>query len=394
MGTALVTQRFSSPDALRRASTRLRMKAAEVGTGPNGKDILRVDDHTGDISFGQDKRQVTENDVWAVNPLSFTHGWIAFHDSEVMSTIDGRPADITLSLYDADLPAYEDLPELDYVPPASNRRGPAEAAPDWREKLGVEMLCIEGPNEGAAIIWSPTSYGGRRTIAKLFEMVANQLDSDDPELCVPIGELFSDSYYNKRFKRDVHGIEFHFLEWDNMDGSGIAGAEEAAKERAKEAARDRAPSTATKHPGRGERTRSGEPADTRRSRDAEDADYVEEQPTRGRGGRAKPSDEELREKGRQAREERYDPEAEQQEEEQPRRGRGGRGARQEAAPPASGGRGSRAPRDEDGGVEDPQPVARGRRGGRDAGRDDAAPAEDRAERGSVRGRNAGRGGRR
>jgi len=61
-------------------SSALRSIQAEVG--PAGVVILKMD-KTGHWVFGADQTEVEDDAVWAVNPFSFVHGFIAWGDGEV-----------------------------------------------------------------------------------------------------------------------------------------------------------------------------------------------------------------------------------------------------------------------------------------------------------------------
>ena len=63
-------------------STALRNLETEVGV--TGVAILKMD-KTGHWVFGADQTEAEEDSRWAVNPFSFTHGFIAWGDGDVLA---------------------------------------------------------------------------------------------------------------------------------------------------------------------------------------------------------------------------------------------------------------------------------------------------------------------
>ena len=79
--SSLVTFSQANLPAVSTLSSALRSIQAEVG--PAGVVILKMD-KTGHWVFGADQTEVEDDAVWAVNPFSFVHGFIAWGDGEVL----------------------------------------------------------------------------------------------------------------------------------------------------------------------------------------------------------------------------------------------------------------------------------------------------------------------
>jgi hypothetical protein len=186
----------------------LRKVAAEVGL-PGGVAILKMD-KTGTWVFGADQTETQEGSLWAVNPFSFIHGYIAWGDGEVLGEKMG--------------PVQQPLPELDAAP-AGAKRG-------WEMQIGFSLKCTNGDDEGMEVRFATTSTGGKRAVQELAVAIAEQVEVN-PDAPVPVVELLNDSYKHKTYGK-VYTPIFDVKKWIGMDGEGDAPA--TAPEKAKPAA--------------------------------------------------------------------------------------------------------------------------------------------------------------
>lgn len=189
----------------------LRKTAAEVGLS-GGVAILKMD-KTGTWVFGADQTEVQEGSQWAVNPLSFTHGVIAWGEGEVLG--------------EKMVPVQAPLPELDAAP-AGSKRG-------WEMQIGFSLQCLNGEDEGLDVRFATTSVGGKRAVQELAVAIAEQVEKDQ-STPVPVVELLNDSYKHKQYGK-VYTPIFEVKRWISMDGEGAAApAAEPEKAPAKAAA--------------------------------------------------------------------------------------------------------------------------------------------------------------
>ena len=147
-------------------SSALRSIQAEVG--PAGVVILKMD-KTGHWVFGADQTEVEDDAVWAVNPFSFVHGFIAWGDGEVLGekmTSVSNP-----------------LPALDEAPP--------QAKKGWESQVGMSLKCISGEDKGMEARFTTTSVGGKRAVQTLAVALAEQVDKDQSKP-VPVIRLKKD----------------------------------------------------------------------------------------------------------------------------------------------------------------------------------------------------------
>jgi hypothetical protein len=179
-----------SPQSL---STALR--AIEADVGPVGSVILKMD-RTGHWVYGADQTEVEKDTLWAINPYSFVHGYIAWGTGEVL-------AEKMVNIADP-------LPELD--PP------PAGAQAGWQPQVGVSLKCLTGEDKGMEVRFATTSVGGKRSMHALAIKVADQADKD-PSKLVAVVKLLSDHYPHKTYGK-IYTPVFDVVEWISIDGEG------------------------------------------------------------------------------------------------------------------------------------------------------------------------------
>lgn len=384
----IIVKSFGSVEGARKYAGALRSSTRHINAGGDDRDILKIDDR-GEWTFGQERTVVERDDVWAINPLTIRHGYIAFEGKEVCLDLDGDRAEMTMSVTQ-ELPAYDQLPELDTRP----RKGDKPAR--WQFQMGLELVCVDGPNKGAEVAFKPCSMGGLRCIRLIAEEIARMFDNVDGGKIVPVVELDSRSYVNKNYGKTIHNPIMHIVEWLGLDENTFATREEVKEDREHSSKRDDVRTAK-----RDERTAKGDKVDQRRRREApaddfairrsegmEDADAAEDVAEEPRRGRGRPRNEEAARRGAQP----SDMEAE-------ARVRPALSADREVvedAPVASRGRRGARDRDETHGrtfeapADEADAPARGR-GRRDD--EDDRPARDSGRDAAPRGRRAAAGGR-
>ena len=172
-------------------STALRSIQAEAG--PSGVAILKMD-KTGHWVFGADQTEIEDDSLWAINPFSFVHGFIAWGDGEVL----GEKVS----------PVSSPLPEMDPAP-AGAKRG-------WETQVGLSVKCINGEDKGMEARYSTTSVGGKKAVQALALAIAEQVDRDQTKP-VAIVRLKKDHYQHKSFGRIFTPV-FDVVEWVSMSG--------------------------------------------------------------------------------------------------------------------------------------------------------------------------------
>jgi hypothetical protein len=192
------------------SSLSVALRQLDKDVGPAGSVILKMDKR-GDWIFGADQTEVDDGTLWAVNPFSFVHGYIAWGDGEVLG--------------EKMVSVSQPLPEMDAAP-AGAKRG-------WETQVGMALKCISGPDNGLEVRYSVTSVGGKRAVQGLAVAIAQQVESDQTKP-VPVVVLKRDHYTHKSYGK-IYTPVFEVQEWMSMDGKSEEKAEEAAPARRRRA---------------------------------------------------------------------------------------------------------------------------------------------------------------
>lgn len=185
-------------------SSALRAIQSDVST-PSNTVILKMD-KTGHWVFGADQTEVEDDSLWAVNPFSFVHGYIAWGDGEVLAE----------KLTNVSNP----LPELEPAPAASDR--------GWEMQVGMTLACTNGEDEGMQARYTTTSVGGKKAVQALAITIAEQVDKD-PKNPVPVVRLKKEHYMHKKYGRIFTPV-FEVVRWTGLEGTEADGPEPDAPE--------------------------------------------------------------------------------------------------------------------------------------------------------------------
>jgi len=181
------------------------LRALNTGASLGNTVILKMD-KTGHWVFGADQTEVEVDSTWAINPFSFTHGYIAWGDGEVLG-------EKTVSV-------SQPLPELEPAPPGSKR--------GWEPQVGMSLKCVSGEDKDMEARFSTTSVGGKRAVQVLALAIATQVEKDQSKP-VPVVRLKKEHYTHKSYGR-IYTPVFDIVEWVSLDGPDTDVAEEAAPE--------------------------------------------------------------------------------------------------------------------------------------------------------------------
>ena len=185
------------------------LRALDTGAALGNTVILKMD-KTGHWVFGADQTEVEDDSLWAINPFSFTHGYIAWGDGEVLGE---KMASVS-----------QPLPELDAAPPGAKR--------GWEPQVGMSLQCIKGEDKDMEARFSTTAVGGKRAVQVLALAIATQVEKDQNKP-VPVVRLKKEHYMHKSYGR-IYTPVFEVMDWISLDGPGAE--PEAAAEAEAEAA--------------------------------------------------------------------------------------------------------------------------------------------------------------
>jgi len=154
--------------------------------------ILKMD-KVGRWVFGADQTEAQEGSLWAVNPFSFVHGFVAWGEGVVLG--------------EKMTPISNPLPELDAAP-AHAKRG-------WEQQIGFSLRCLNGDDKGVEARFITTSRGGKKAVQLLATALADQVEKNR-EAPVPVLTLDSEHYPHKEYGR-VYVPIFNVVKWINME---------------------------------------------------------------------------------------------------------------------------------------------------------------------------------
>ena len=191
---------FSSANLPAVSSLATSLRALEKDVGPAGNVILKMD-KTGHWVFGADQTEVEDEALWAINPFSFIHGFIAWGDGEVLG--------------EKMVGVSEPLPDQDIAPQGAKR--------GWETQIGMSLKCTTGEDKDMEARFTTTSVGGKRAVQTLGVAIATQVEKDQTKP-VAIVRLKKDHYQHKSFGK-IYTPVFEIVEWVGLDGAPVEEAE-------------------------------------------------------------------------------------------------------------------------------------------------------------------------
>jgi hypothetical protein len=150
-------------------------------------------DKTGHWVYGADQTEAEDDSLWAINPFSFVHGFIAWGDGEVLGE---KMASVS-----------QPLPELDVSPPGAKK--------GWETQVGMSLKCLTGEDKGMEARFTTTSVGGKRAVQTLAVALAEQVEKDQTKPVATV-KLKKDHYAHKSYGK-IYTPVFQVIEWVSMD---------------------------------------------------------------------------------------------------------------------------------------------------------------------------------
>jgi len=187
------------------------LRKIEADVGPTGMVIIKMD-KAGHWVYGADQTLVEEGSLWAVNPFSFVHGYIAWGDGTVLA--------------EKMVPVSEPLPDVGPAPEGAKR--------GWEMQIGMTLACTSGEDEGLQARYTVTSVGGKRAVQSLALAIADQAEKN-PAAPVPLVELKKEHYQHKSYGR-IYTPVFDIVDWKGLDGNNADPADEQDDDVVEEAA--------------------------------------------------------------------------------------------------------------------------------------------------------------
>ena len=175
--------------------------------------------------YGQEETEVEEGSLWAINPLSIKHGYVAWD-----THAGGAPVQEIMVSINRQLPSKDSLPVL---PPGT----PSKKAPnvpvdlEYADQRSFDAVCISGADEGVTVEYKQSSAGSMKLFSKVVNALLDQVSKGDA--IVAVGKWGFSSYDHKTYG-EIYNPEFEIVEWRTVeDTSPASEAKEPAKEEPK-----------------------------------------------------------------------------------------------------------------------------------------------------------------
>lgn len=177
------------------------------------KAYLKMDKGSGEWVYGQEETVVEPDSLWAVNPTSIKHGWVAWD-----TNAGGAPVQEIMVPISRPLPAQDALPALPMGTP-DRKTGRSEQLVYQRQQA-IDLVCISGEDEGVQVEYKQSSVGAMKLFASVTNALLDQLGKD-PDRIVPVGKLTADQYKHKQYGKIYNPI-FQITEWRTIDDTSPA----------------------------------------------------------------------------------------------------------------------------------------------------------------------------
>lgn len=158
----------------------IAQRSREVVAGGNLAFLKLARD--GEWLFGPEDNEVDVDDTFMIHPGTFRHGYCAWGDNK--SPKEGVLCGELMVPINQATPTLASLEVIEFA--------------TWKAQSSMQLVCIDGPNKGAEMLYKISSVGGNRAFSKLCGEIAAQAETD-PANIFPIVALDLDSYKHKTF---------------------------------------------------------------------------------------------------------------------------------------------------------------------------------------------------
>lgn len=223
----------------------------------------------GTYAYGAESIEPEEDSLWAMNPNSLQHGWAAWGDGELLGEVM--------------------VPFTQAAPPRSEL---PDYGVEWRQQVSCVLQCLNGEDEGVAVLYKGTSTGLHNAVKGLINDLVRQLQTD-PKHCVPVIALEVDSYQHKKYGEIFYPV-LTVTKWIGFGGESAPAAAVEQKPAARldngadsEAEAEAAPESRSRRgraqaaSGGGRRGRGSEASDAEESTDSGNAGGTRRRRRRG-----------------------------------------------------------------------------------------------------------------
>ena len=150
-------------------------------------------DKTGHWVFGANQTEIEKESLWAINPFSFVHGYVAWGVGKLLGE---KMVSVT-----------QPLPEVG--------EAPVESASGWEQQIGFMMKAMSGADKDMEARFTTASIGGKRAVSELGIEISNHIITD-ASTPVAIVKLKSSHYAHESYGK-IFTPTFEIVKWVSMD---------------------------------------------------------------------------------------------------------------------------------------------------------------------------------
>lgn len=223
-GTGLISR-----EDLAKSLNNAAMSMPSVGGDRQYLKMLTKGRDAGTWVFGQQETELEPDSLWAINPQSIRHGYVAWD-----THAGGAPIHELMVPINRALPSKDTLPEL---PPGT----PSKKAPnvpvtlEYADQRAFDAVCVSGDDTGTIVEYKQSSVGAMKLFGKVINALLDQIQKGDE--IVPVGKFGFTTYDHKTYG-EITNPEFEIVEWRSVDDTSPVEAE-VPKEEPKPAPRTR-----------------------------------------------------------------------------------------------------------------------------------------------------------
>lgn len=164
--------------------------------------------------YGQEDLEVEPGSIWAANPLSIQHGWVAWNREKGADNSGGPLGEVMVSL-NTPLPGKDTLKDV---------------GADWDYQMAIAFMCLTGTDKGEQVLYKASSVGAAKAMDDLVKAIMRQLDADDTK---PVPTVtFDNSSYNHKLYGKTYEPVIDINGWVELSDTAPEVEEPAAEQAA------------------------------------------------------------------------------------------------------------------------------------------------------------------
>ncbi len=180
-------------------------------------DLLRFLSREGGIwVFGQEAVENEEGAQWAINPLSFEHGYVCWMNKKI--------AGEAMVAVGVAKPPRESLVDHGTFTDGKGK----EIQTTWDEQMTIRLKCVAGEDEGTEVDFRTSTVGGISCIKAIAKAVGGRISSGKTDV-VAVVALTNDSYTHAEYGK-TYVPTMTIESWMEIDGDAAGPVEVSESE--------------------------------------------------------------------------------------------------------------------------------------------------------------------